>query len=60
VATIENAASQIKRATYKAIVLPSMTVITHGPRALQEFARAGASDLRGKTPSLILDKTYLI
>jgi hypothetical protein len=46
---------------YKAIVLPSMTVITRtGLARLQEFAKAGGKVIFvGKTPSLILDKTFM-
>jgi hypothetical protein len=62
VATIENGGfTNLSGQTYKAIVLPSMTVITRtGLARLQEFARAGGKVIFvGKTPSLILDKTYL-
>jgi hypothetical protein len=46
---------------YKAIVLPSMTVITRtGLARLQEFAKQGGKVIFvGKTPSLILDKTFM-
>jgi hypothetical protein len=46
---------------YKAIVFPSMTVITRtGLARLQEFAKAGGKVIFvGKTPSLILDKTFM-
>jgi hypothetical protein len=47
--------------TYKAIVLPSMTVITRaGLDRLREFAKGGGKVIFvGKTPSLILDKTFM-
>jgi hypothetical protein len=46
---------------YKAIVLPSMTVITRtGLERLQAFAKQGGKVIFvGKTPSLILDKSFL-
>jgi hypothetical protein len=46
---------------YKAIVFPSMTVITRtGLARLQAFAKAGGKVIFvGKTPSLILDKTFM-
>jgi alpha-L-rhamnosidase len=47
--------------TYKAVVLPSMTVITRtGLARLKEFAGQGGKVIFvGKTPSLILDKTFM-
>jgi hypothetical protein len=47
--------------TYKAIVFPSMTVITRtGLERLQAFAKQGGKVIfAGKTPGLILDRTYL-
>jgi hypothetical protein len=47
--------------TYKAIVLPSMTVITRaGLERLQAYAKAGGKVIFvGKTPSLIIDKTFM-
>ena len=47
--------------TYKAIVFPSMTVITRtGLQRLQAFAKQGGKVIFvGKTPSLILDKTFM-
>jgi hypothetical protein len=46
---------------YKAIVFPSMTVITRtGLARLKEFAQQGGKVIFvGKTPSLILDKTFM-
>lgn len=46
---------------YKAIVLPSMTVITRtGLARLKAFAQAGGKVIFvGKTPSLVLDKTFM-
>jgi len=46
---------------YKAVVLPSMTVITRtGLARLQAFAKQGGKVIFvGKTPSLILDKTFM-
>jgi hypothetical protein len=47
--------------TYKAIVFPSMTVITRtGLDRLREFAKGGGKVIFvGKTPTLILDKTFM-
>lgn len=47
--------------TYKAIVLPSMTVITRtGLDRLREFAKQGGKVIFvGKTPSLVIDKTFM-
>lgn len=47
--------------TYKAVVLPSMTVITRtGLNRLREFARQGGKVIFvGTTPSLIVDKTFM-
>jgi hypothetical protein len=62
VATIENGGfTNLSGQTYKAIVLPSMTVITRsGLARLREFAKAGGNVIFvGKTPSLILDKTFM-
>jgi hypothetical protein len=62
VATIENGGfKNLSGQTYKAIVLPSMTVITRtGLARLQQFAKAGGKVIFvGKTPALVLDKTYL-
>jgi len=62
VATIENGGfKNLSGQTYKAIVLPSMTVITRiGLARLREFAKAGGKVIFvGKTPSLILDKTFM-
>jgi hypothetical protein len=62
VATIEDGGfKNLSGQTYKAIVFPSMTVITRtGLARLQEFAKAGGKVIFvGKTPSLILDKTFM-
>jgi hypothetical protein len=62
VATIGNGGfTNLSGQTYKAIVLPSMTVITRvGLARLQAFAKAGGKVIFvGKTPTLVLDKTYL-
>ena len=62
VATIENGGFRnLSGQTYKAIVLPSMTVITRtGLERLREFARAGGKVIFvGKTPRLLLDKTFM-
>jgi hypothetical protein len=47
--------------TYKAIVFPSETVITRASlERLREFAKGGGKVIFvGKTPSLVLDKTFL-
>jgi hypothetical protein len=62
VAKLENGGfTNLSGQTYKAIVLPSMTVITRtGLERLREFANQGGKVIFvGKTPSLIVDKTFL-
>jgi hypothetical protein len=62
VATISNSGfTNLSGQTYKAIVLPSMTVITRtGLERLREFAKAGGKVIFvGKTPTLVVDKTFL-
>ena len=62
VATLENGGfKNLSGQVYKAIVLPSMTVITRtGLARLQAFAKQGGKVIFvGKTPSLILDKTFM-
>jgi hypothetical protein len=62
VATLENGAfKNLSGQAYKAIVLPSMTVITRsGLERLQAFARSGGKVIFvGKTPGLIVDKTFM-
>jgi hypothetical protein len=62
VATIEDGGfKNLSGQVYKAIVLPSMTVITRtGLARLRAFAAAGGRVIFiGKTPSLILDKTFM-
>jgi len=62
VATLENGGfKNLSGQTYKAIVFPSMTVITRtGLDRLREFAKQGGKVIFvGKTPSLILDKAFL-
>jgi hypothetical protein len=62
VATLANGGfTNLSGQTYKAIVLPSMTVITRtGLSRLREFAKQGGKVIFvGKTPSLILDKTFM-
>ncbi len=62
VATISNGGfTNLSGQTYKAIVFPSMTVITRASLTrLQAFAKQGGKVIFvGKTPSLILDKTFL-
>ena len=62
VATLANGGfTNLSGQTYKAIVLPSMTVITRtGLARLKEFAKQGGKVIFvGKTPSLILDKTFM-
>jgi hypothetical protein len=62
VATISNGGfTNLSGQTYKAVVLPSMTVITRtGLDRLREFAKAGGKVIFvGKTPTLVIDKTYL-
>ena len=62
VAKLENGGfTNLSGQTYKAIVLPSMTVISRtGLARLREFAKEGGKVIFvGKTPSLILDKTFM-
>jgi hypothetical protein len=62
VATIENGGfKNLSGQTYKAIVFPSMTVITRtGLERLQAFVKAGGKAIFvGKTPTLIVDKTFM-
>jgi hypothetical protein len=62
VATISNGGfTNLSGQTYKAIVFPSMTVITRtGLERLQAFVKQGGKVIFvGKTPSLVLDKTFL-
>ncbi len=62
VATIEDGGfKNLSGQAYKAIVLPSMTVITRtGLARLREFAKAGGKVIFvGKTPTLVLDKTFM-
>jgi hypothetical protein len=62
VAKLENGGfTNLSGQTYKAIVFPSMTVITRtGLARLREFAAQGGKVIFvGKTPSLILDKTFM-
>jgi hypothetical protein len=62
VAALENGGfKNLSGQTYKAIVFPSMTVITRtGLERLQAFVKQGGKVIFvGKTPSLILDKSYL-
>ena len=62
VATIEDGGfKNLSGQVYKAIVFPSMTVITRtGLARLQEFTKAGGKVIFvGKTPRLVLDKTFL-
>ena len=62
VAKLENGGfTNLSGQTYKAIVLPSMTVITRtGLDRLREFAKEGGKVIFvGKTPSLIVDKTFM-
>ena len=62
VATLANGGFRnLSGQTYKVIIFPSTTVITRtGLARLQEFAKAGGKVIFiGKTPSLILDKSYL-
>ena len=62
VATLENGGfKNLSGQVYKAIVFPSMTVITRtGLERLQAFVKQGGKVIFvGKTPDLILDKTYL-
>ena len=62
VATIENGGfTNLSGQVYKAIVVPSMTVITRtGLERFRAFAKAGGKVIFvGKTPSLIVDKTFM-
>jgi hypothetical protein len=62
VAKLENGGfTNLSGQTYKAVVLPSMTVITRtGLERLREFAKEGGKVIFvGKTPALILDKTFM-
>ena len=62
VATLENGGfKNLSGQVYKAIVFPSMTVITcTGLERLQAFAKQGGKVIFvGKTPSLVMDKTFL-
>jgi hypothetical protein len=62
VATIEGGGfKNLSGQVYKAIVFPSMTVITRtGLERLKAFAKAGGAVIFvGKTPRLILDKTFM-
>jgi len=62
VATLENGGfKNLSGQVYKAIVFPSMTVITRaGLARIQAFAKQGGKVIFvGKTPSLIVDKTFM-
>ena len=62
VATIEDGGfKNLSGQVYKAIVFPSETVITRtGLERLRAFAKAGGKVIFvGKTPSLVLDKTFM-
>jgi hypothetical protein len=62
VATLEGGGfKNLSGQTYKAIVFPSMTVITRtGLERLKAFVKQGGKVIFvGKTPSLVLDKTFL-
>ncbi len=62
VATLEDGGfKNLSGQVYKAIVLPSMTVITRtGLERLRAFAKSGGKVIFvGKTPRLILDKTFM-
>jgi len=62
VATLENGGfKNLSGQVYRAIVLPSMTVITRtGLEHLQAFAKSGGEVIFvGKTPRLILDRTFM-
>jgi len=62
VATLENGGfKNLSGQVYKAIVLPSMSVITRtGLERLQVFAKSGGKVIFvGKTPGLIVDRTFL-
>jgi hypothetical protein len=62
VATIENGGFKNRSGqVYKAIIFPSMTVITRsGLERLKAFVKAGGKAIFvGKTPGLIVDRTFL-
>jgi hypothetical protein len=62
VATIENGGfKNLSGQTYKAIVFPSMSVITRtGLDRLRQFVKAGGIAIFvGKTPGIIVDKTFM-
>ena len=62
VATIENGGfKNLSGQVYKAIIFPSMTVITRaGLERLKAFVKAGGKAIFvGKTPGLIVDRTFL-
>jgi hypothetical protein len=62
VATLEDGGfKNLSGQVYKAIVLPSMTVITRtGLERLRAFAKSGGKVIFvGKTPRLILDRTFM-
>jgi hypothetical protein len=62
VATIENAGfKNLSGQVYKAIIFPSMTVITRsGLERLKAFVKTGGKAIFvGNTPGLIVDKTFL-
>jgi hypothetical protein len=62
VATIENGGfKNLSGQVYRAIVVPSSTVITRtGLERFQSFAKAGGKVIFvGKTPGLVVDKTFL-
>jgi hypothetical protein len=62
VATIDNGGfKNLSGQTYKAIVVPSSTVITRtGLQRFQAFAKAGGKVIFvGKTPGLVVDQTFL-
>jgi hypothetical protein len=62
VAALENGGfKNLSGQVYKAIVLPSMEVITRsGLERLQAFAKAGGKVIFvGKTPALIVDRTFM-
>ena len=62
VATLQNGTFvNLSGQAYKAIVLPSMTVITRASlERLQAFAKQGGKVIFvGKTPTLIVDKTFM-
>ena len=62
VATIENGGFRnLSGQTYRAIIFPSMTVITRtGLERLKAFVKAGGKAIFvGKTPGLIVDQTFM-